>query len=189
MNAIGGHFVARFLQFVADDAKTEPDFGFGLSPPFYAETGKKPRICSKWSPWSAGCGLPMKPTYAKTRAQIHRYYECPNHINRDKGCPTSNLPAEAIEMAVASNLASLSCNPAMMRVFQEHLPQLAHRRNSKSRLVLTQPEPPSLKRGNRPTKRAFELNFSPTIRSRHDRARVQFYETFITCVNYQQTDL
>ena len=22
------------------------------------------------------CGLPMKPTYAKTRGQIHRYYEC-----------------------------------------------------------------------------------------------------------------
>lgn len=73
------------------------------------------------------CGLPMKPTYAKTRGQIHRYYECPNHINRDKGCPTRNLPAEAIEMAVASNLASLASNPAMMRVLQERLPQLAHR--------------------------------------------------------------
>ena len=107
--------------------KQSSGFEFGLSPPFYAETGKKPQIRSKWSPWSAGCGLPMKPTYAKTRAQIHRYYECPNHINRDKGCPTSNLPAEAIEMAVASNLASLASNPAMMRVLQEHLPQLAHR--------------------------------------------------------------
>ena len=127
--------------FVADDAKTEPNFEFGLSPPFWgllfdtptrdAETGKKPRICSKWSPWSAGCGLPMKPTYAKTRGKIHRYYECPNHINRDKGCPTSNLPAEAIEMAVASNLASLASNPAMMRVLQAHLPQLAHRRNTR----------------------------------------------------------
>ena len=100
--------------FVADGAKTEPDFEFGLSPPFYAETGKKLRICSKWSPWSAGCVLPMKPTYAKTRGKIHRYYECPNHINRDKGCPTSNLPAEAIEMAVASNLASLAGNPAIL---------------------------------------------------------------------------
>ncbi len=96
----------------------------------------------------------MKPTYAKTRGKIHRYYECPNHINRDMGCPTSNLPAEAIEMAVASNLASLAGNPAMMRVLQERLPQLAHRRNSKSRLVLTQPKPPSQKKGNRPTKRA-----------------------------------
>lgn len=73
------------------------------------------------------CGLPMKPTYAKTRGKIHRYYECPNHINRDKGCPTRSLPAESIEMAVASNLASLASNPAMMRVLQERLPQLAHR--------------------------------------------------------------
>lgn len=44
-----------------------------------------------------------------------------------QGCPTRNLPAEAIEMAVASNLASLASNPAMMRVLQERLPQLAHR--------------------------------------------------------------
>ena len=110
--------------FVADGAKTELRLRVRA---FYAETGKKPRICSKWSPWSAGFGLPMKPTYAKTRAQIHRYYECPNHINRDKGCPTRNLPAEAIEMAVASNLASLAGNPAMMHMLQEHLPQLAHR--------------------------------------------------------------
>ena len=73
------------------------------------------------------CGLLMKLTYARTRGQIHRYYECPNHINRDKGCPTHNLPAEAIEMAVASNLASLASNPAMMRVLQVRLPQLAHR--------------------------------------------------------------
>ena len=29
------------------------------------------------------CGLLMKPTYARTRGQIHRYYECPNHLNRD----------------------------------------------------------------------------------------------------------
>ena len=89
--------------------------------------------------------------------QNPRYYECPNHINRDKGCPTSNLPAEAIEMAVASNLASLASNPAMMRVLQEHLPQLALRRNSRSRLVYAQPEPPSQKKGNRPTKRAIRM--------------------------------
>lgn len=31
--------------------------------------------------------------------------------------------------------------------------KLALRRNSRSRLVLTEPEPPSLKMGNRPTKR------------------------------------
>lgn len=116
-------FCCAFPSFLLPMAqKTEPNFEFELSPPFYAETSKKPRICSEWSPWSAGFGLPMKPTYAKTRGQIHRYYECPNHINRDKGCPTSNLPAEAIEMAVASNLVSLASNPAMMRVLQEHLP-------------------------------------------------------------------
>ena len=32
--------------------------------------------------------------------------------------------------------------------------KLALRRNSKSRLVLTQPKPPSMKKGNSPTKRA-----------------------------------
>lgn len=48
-------------------------------------------------------------------------------LHRDKGCPTRSLPAESIEMAVASNLASLASNPAMMRVLQERLPQLAHR--------------------------------------------------------------
>lgn len=35
--------------------------------------------------------------------------------------------------------------------------KLALRRNSKSRLVLTEPEPPSLKKGNRPTKRAIRM--------------------------------
>ena len=35
--------------------------------------------------------------------------------------------------------------------------KLALRRNSKSRLVLTEPEPPSLKMGNRPTKRAIRM--------------------------------
>lgn len=35
--------------------------------------------------------------------------------------------------------------------------KLALRRNSKSRLVLTEPEPPSLKRGNRPAKRAIRM--------------------------------
>lgn len=73
------------------------------------------------------CRLPMKPTYAKTRGQIHRYYECPNHESRHKGYPTRNQPAESIEMAVAANLASLASNPAMMRVLRERLPQLAHR--------------------------------------------------------------
>ena len=35
--------------------------------------------------------------------------------------------------------------------------KLALRRNSKSRLVFTEPEPPSLKMGNRPTKRAIRM--------------------------------
>ena len=35
--------------------------------------------------------------------------------------------------------------------------KLALRRNSKSHLVLTEPEPPSLKKGNRPTKRAIRM--------------------------------
>ena len=52
--------------FVADGGKTGSGFEFGLAPSFlgaslrYAHPGRrdgqKPRICSKWSPWSAGCG-------------------------------------------------------------------------------------------------------------------------------------
>ena len=31
-------------------------FEFGLAPSFLRRDGQKPRIRSKWSPWSAGCG-------------------------------------------------------------------------------------------------------------------------------------
>ncbi len=44
-----------------------------------------------------------------------------------------------------------------MRTTSTEVIKLALRRNSKSRLVLTEPEPPSLKKGNRPTKRAIRM--------------------------------
>lgn len=44
-----------------------------------------------------------------------------------------------------------------MRSTSTEVIKLALRRNSKSRLVLTEPEPPSLKKGNRPTKRAIRM--------------------------------
>lgn len=44
-----------------------------------------------------------------------------------------------------------------MRTTSTEIIKLALRRNSKSRLVLTEPEPPSLKKGNRPTKRAIRM--------------------------------
>ena len=44
-----------------------------------------------------------------------------------------------------------------MRTTSTEVIKLALRRNSKSRLVLTEPEPPSLKMGNRPTKRAIRM--------------------------------
>ena len=42
--------------FVADGAETELRLRVALSGSCFAVTGQKPRICSKWSPWSAGCG-------------------------------------------------------------------------------------------------------------------------------------
>ena len=45
-----------------------------------------------------------------------------------------------------------------MRTTSTEVIKLALRRNSKSRLVLTEPEPPSLKMGNRPTKRAIRMS-------------------------------
>lgn len=44
-----------------------------------------------------------------------------------------------------------------MRTTSTEVIKLALRRNSKSHLVLTEPEPPSLKMGNRPTKRAIRM--------------------------------
>jgi hypothetical protein len=42
--------------FVADGVKTELRLRVALLGSCFAVTGKKPRICSKWSLWSAGCG-------------------------------------------------------------------------------------------------------------------------------------
>ena len=36
--------------------KLSSGFEFGLAPSFLRRDGQKPRIRSKWSPWSAGCG-------------------------------------------------------------------------------------------------------------------------------------
>lgn len=44
-----------------------------------------------------------------------------------------------------------------MRTTSTEVIKLALRRNSKSHLVLTEPEPPSLKMDNRPTKRAIRM--------------------------------
>ena len=80
----------------------------------------------------------------------------------------------------------------MMRVLPEHLPQLAHRRNSKSRLVLTEPEPPSLKKGNRPTKRAIRmanaLVLEQKLHSGEFRSLTDVCDTFgITCMVLSKT--
>ncbi len=50
-------FCCEFPAFLLPMAqKLSSGFEFGLAPSFLRRDGQKPRICSKWSPWSAGCG-------------------------------------------------------------------------------------------------------------------------------------